>query len=124
MLSNLLEADLIFEDIQTVIGRGLNSYTQVPCLKDDELIWENEDFEQIGTEIITKPNDPFKSNGGIKFINGEIASGIIKISALDEPDQIIEAPAKVYFNQEDIINAIKKETINQNTILVLSLIHI
>ena len=36
MLANLLEADLIFEDIQTVIGTGLNAYTQVPCLKDDE----------------------------------------------------------------------------------------
>ena len=41
MLANLLEADLIFEDIQTVIGTGLNAYTQVPCLKDDELIWKN-----------------------------------------------------------------------------------
>ena len=119
MLANLLEADLIFEDIQTVIGTDLNAYTQVPCLKDDELIWKNKDFEQIGTEIISKPNDPFKSNGGIKFINGEIVSGIMKVSALDEPDQIIEAPAKVFFNQEDIIDAIKSETINQNTILVL-----
>ena len=96
MLANLLEADLIFEDIQTVIGTGLNAYTQVPCLKDDELIWKNKDFEEIGTEIITKPNDPFKSNGGIKFINGEIASGIMKVSALDEPDRVIEAPAKVF----------------------------
>ena len=36
----------------------------------------------------------------------------MKVSALDEPDQVIEAPAKV-FNQEDIIDAIKRETINQ-----------
>ena len=45
------------------------------------LQWKKLDRNK-NTKSISTVNSPFKSNGGIKFIGGDIAEGLIKISAL------------------------------------------
>ena len=121
LLENLLEGDLIYKDIQTVAGFGLESYTKTPYLDEihpTDLHWKELDRNQ-NTKSISNINNPFKSNGGIKFIGGDIAEGVIKVSALKDENEIIAAPAKVFTSQESVLKAFNNGDLNSDLIIVL-----
>ena len=121
LLSNLLEGDLIYSDIETVAGFGLEHYTKIPYLdevKSSCLQWKDLDQNE-NTKSISNINNPFKSNGGIKFIGGDIAEGVIKVSALKDEDEIIHAPARVFTNQESVLEAFNNGDLNTDLIIVL-----
>ena len=121
LLENLLEGDLIYKDIQTVTGFGLESYTKTPYLDEihpTDLHWKELDRNQ-NTKSISNINNPFKSNGGIKFIGGDIAEGVIKVSALKDENEIIAAPAKVFISQESVLEAFNNGDLNSDLIIVL-----
>ena len=122
LLTNLLEADLIYEDIQTVAGLGLTNYTKIPSCNNNEkekLEWRKLTSTKSTPKSIARACKPFKNNGGIKFIDGDIAQGVIKVSALENENEVIEAPAKVFTNQNDVLHAFKKNELNQDSIIVL-----
>lgn len=121
LLTNLLEGDLIYQDIQTVAGFGLEHYTRTPYLDEmhpADLQWKQLDRNQ-NTKSISNIYNPFKSNGGIKFIGGDIAEGLIKVSALKDENEIIAAPAKVFTSQESVLEAFNNGDLNSNLIIVL-----
>jgi len=121
LLTNLLEGDLIYQDIQTVAGFGLEHYTKTPYLDEmspADLQWKELDRNQ-NTKSISNVNSPFKSNGGIKFIGGDIAEGLIKVSALKDENEIITAPAKVFTSQESVLEAFNNGDLNSDLIIVL-----
>jgi phosphogluconate dehydratase len=122
LLTNLLEADLIYEDIQTVAGLGLTNYTKIPSCNNNEkekLEWRKLASTKSTPKSIARACKPFKNNGGIKFIDGDIAQGVIKVSALENENEVIEAPAKVFTNQNDVLHAFKKNELNHDSIIVL-----
>jgi len=121
LLANLLEGDLIYHDIQTVAGFGLEHYTKTPYLDEmdpAELQWRELDRNK-NTKSISNVNSPFKSNGGIKFIGGDIAEGLIKVSALKDENEVINAPAKVFISQESVLEAFNNGDLNSDLIIVL-----
>jgi len=121
LLSNLMEGDLIYQDIETVAGFGLENYTKIPYIDGvnvTNLKWKNLDQNQ-NTKTISTIDNPFKSNGGIKFIGGDIAEGVIKVSALKDENEVIVAPAKVFLSQEDVLDAFKNGDLNSNLFIVL-----
>jgi phosphogluconate dehydratase len=122
LLTNLLDADLIYENIQTVAGLGLQNYTKIPAINDsneNNLDWREVDFELITATSIRTAKNPFKNNGGIKFIGGDIAEGVIKVSALEKENEIITGPARVFTSQEDVLNAFELNELNADLIIVL-----
>ena len=122
LLTNLLEADLIYEDIQTVAGLGLTNYTKIPSCNNNEkekIEWKKLVSTKSTPTSIARACKPFKNNGGIKFIDGDIAQGVMKVSALENENEVIEAPAKVFTNQDDVLHAFKTNELNQDSIIVL-----
>ena len=121
LLSNLMEGDLIYKDIETVAGFGLESYTKIPYIDKKNaknLKWKDLDQNQ-NTKSISTIDNPFKCNGGIKFIGGDIAEGVIKVSALKDENEIIVAPAKVFLSQEDVLDAFKDGALDSDLFIVL-----
>jgi phosphogluconate dehydratase len=121
LIANLLEGDLIYKDIQTVAGLGLERYTKTPYLDEmdsADLLWKKLDQNQ-STKSISSIDNPFKSNGGIKFISGDIAEGVIKVSALKDENEIITAPAKVFTSQEGVLEAFNNGDLDTDLIIVL-----
>ena len=119
LINNLLEEDLLFNDVETVVGKGLDSYTKSIQIKNNKLIWEDIDPKNPNPNIITGVKNPFKINSGMKFITGNIAKGIIKVSALKDENEVINAPAKVFFDQETVIEAFQNNDFIEDTIIVL-----
>ena len=122
LLKNLIDGELIYEDIHTVAGLGLSHYTKVPTIgasQGSELQWEELAMHSQPLKSITTAHKPYKPNGGIKFIGGDIAEGLIKVSALKNENEIISAPVRVFLTQDEVLNAYVHDELNQDMILVL-----
>jgi phosphogluconate dehydratase len=119
VISTLLENGLLHENVQTIIGKGLKKYTQEPKIDAHRLIWVEGPKESLNKSIIRSASDPFSKDGGIKILQGNLGRSVIKTAAVEESHRIINAPAIVFLEQQDLIDAFKKDELNQDFIAVL-----
>lgn len=119
VIRTLLDNQLLHEDVQTIIGKGLRQYTQEPKIKDGELIWEEGVTASLNTSIIRAANEPFTSDGGIKLLKGNLGRAVIKTAAVAPEHRIVEAPAIVFYEQADLIAAFKRGELNKDFIAVV-----
>ncbi|WBU59329.1 phosphogluconate dehydratase [Paracoccus albus] len=119
MIRHLLEAGMLHEDVRTVAGGGLNRYTTEPKLKDGRVIWEDGPKESLNEKILRPVSDPFAKSGGLKQLEGNLGRGVIKVSAVAPERHIIEAPARVFSDQEQVKAAFKAGEFTEDTIVVV-----
>ena len=120
LIGELLEKGLLHEVIITVAAeRGMNSYTQEPKLVDDSLLWEEGPTKSLDPQVISTVDEPFSETGGLHLIHGNLGRGMSKISAVAEEHHIVEAPAMVFDDQDDVVAAFKRGEMEQDLIVVL-----
>ncbi len=118
LINYLLDEGMLFDDVFTVLGKGLDSYRKKISITKDKIEW-NEPATSIDQSIIRDCKNPFRKSGGIKFIKGNIGSGLIKTSALKNSLSTIKGPAKVFNSQEEVITAFENNNLNQDCIIVV-----
>ena len=120
LIGELLKSELMHEDIMTVAStRGMNSYTQEPKLVDGELIWEQGPDQSLDDKVVATVKKPFSTTGGLHLIQGNLGRGMSKISAVAEEHQVVEAPAMVFDDQDDVVAAFKRGEMDKDLIVVL-----
>ena len=119
MIGELLEAGLLHEDVTTVAGEGLSRYTQEPKLTGDGLVWEDGARESLNEKILRPARDPFQATGGLRHLSGNLGRGVMKVSAVAEERQVIEAPARVFDDQHAVKDAFKAGEFTEDTIVVV-----
>ena len=67
-IASLLDAGLLHEDVQTVVGRGLRRYTQEPKLDGDGVMWLDGTTMSHDTSVLRGVEDPFDTDGGLKTL--------------------------------------------------------
>jgi phosphogluconate dehydratase len=108
VVRQLLDAGLAHADVTTVAGPSLRLYQQEPFLDDDgRLVWREGTARSLNTEILRPVDDPFQSEGGLRVLKGPLGRGIIKTSAVKPEHLVIEAPALVFHDQEELLAAHK-----------------
>ena len=117
-IGSLLDGGYLFEDVQTILGKGLEVYRNKLEIEDDNIIWKN-NSKILDQSIIRDVNNPFRNSGGLKLLDGNIGKGIIKTSALKNPDKVIKAPALVFNDQEQVLKAFKAGELNKDCIIVV-----
>ncbi len=119
VIGQLLELDLLHEDVETVAGPGLARYTQEPKLKDGKLIWEDGASTSGNEKILRRGDDPFQASGGLKLLKGNIGRASIKVSAVKPENRIVEAPVRIFHDQEDVKAAFKAGELDRDVIVVV-----
>ena len=119
MISQLLEYGYLHNDVQTIMGLGLETYTKEPKLVDGKIEYVPSSIKTHNEKILRPVIDPFQKSGGIKKLDGNLGTCIIKISSVPMEKQIIEAPARVFDSQEDVKNAFKKNKLDSDSIIVV-----
>ena len=119
VIGQLLELDLLHEDVETVAGPGLARYTQEPKLKDGKLIWEDGASNSGNDKILRRGDDPFQASGGLKLLKGNIGRASIKVSAVKPENRIVEAPVRIFHDQEHVKAAFKAGELDRDVIVVV-----
>jgi len=119
VIRTLLENGLLHEDVRTILGQGLTAYTKEPKINNHELTWEVGPTESLNTSIIRPANEPFSADGGIKILHGNLGRSVIKTAAVGLENRIVEAPAIVFDEQIDLINAFKRGELEKDFVAVL-----
>ena len=104
VIRELLDAGLMHEDVLTVRAGGIREYARIPVMDGGALVWK--DVGDSKDESIVRPADqPFSATGGLKLLTGNLGRSVIKVSAVPDDRHVIEAPARVFDSQDDLLAA-------------------
>lgn len=123
LIRELLQAGLLHPDAETLIGSLGDVYTKEPYLLnkdgDQTLQWRDAPAESLDLSVLAPAHAPFMREGGLKLLKGNIGKGLIKISAVPEERWQVTAPARVFNNQADVIQAYESQQLNQDVVVVV-----
>ena len=119
MIGELLEAGLLHPDTRTVAGDGLEAYTREPKLGETGLEWVEGAQETHNDKILRSVAEPFQRTGGIRRLAGNLGTGVMKVSAVAPDRHVIEAPARVFGDQEEVKAAFKAGEFVSDTVVVV-----
>jgi phosphogluconate dehydratase len=120
MIGELLQAGLLHEDVRTIAGDGLRRYTAEPKLDaHGEVPWEEGTRESLNTDVLRPASAPFQATGGLTLLRGDLGAAVIKTSAVKPERHIVEAPARIFHDQEDVKAAFHAGELNQDVICVV-----
>lgn len=119
MIGELLNAGLLHDDVDTIVGKGLSHYTQEPVLQDGKLEYREGSAKSENEKILRPVSNPFQPEGGVKQLRGNLGHGMMKVSAVAPERQIVEAPIRVFEDQHDVKTAFQKGEFTSDTIVVV-----
>ncbi|MGC1496917.1 MAG: phosphogluconate dehydratase [Sulfitobacter sp.] len=119
MIGQLLSAGLLHNDVTTIVGDGLERYTQDPKLLDEKLTWVPGPTASLNDKILRPASDPFQPTGGLKRLDGSLGAAVTKVSAVKPEHQICEAPARVFHDQDAVKAAYQAGEFNSDVIVVV-----
>jgi phosphogluconate dehydratase len=103
LVNQLRSINMLNEDVVNVMGEGLDAYTRKPQIDADRNIsWGEPVVENGDNTIVASAAAPFAAEGGMRTVNGNLGTGVVKISAVDKQYQIIEAPCKIFDTQDSL----------------------
>jgi phosphogluconate dehydratase len=119
LVRELLDAGLVHEDVQTVVGRGLGAYAREPHLADGRLAWRDAPKATGDDGVLRSVAEPFAETGGLRLLTGNLGRGVIKVSAVKPEHRVVEAPAAVFDDQNDVAAAFKAGTLARDVVVVV-----
>jgi phosphogluconate dehydratase len=114
----LMDAGLIHGDILTV-GGTMADYARVPTLDGDALVWRDCPPASGDPTILRPVSDPHAPDGGMRLLSGNLGRAVIKVSAVDEDRLTIEAPARIFTDQDSVIAAFKAGELERDVVVVV-----
>jgi len=116
VIRELIASGHLHGDILTAGGDTLAGAK--PALDDDALTWR--DPGASGDETILRPvSTPFSPDGGMRILTGNLGRACIKVSAVDADHWIVEAPARVFSDQSEVLDAFKHGELERDVVVVV-----
>jgi phosphogluconate dehydratase len=119
LMRELLNAGLMHADAQTVAGLGLDAYTQEPWLSPAGLAWRPAPTKSGDTTVLRPVSEPFSADGGLKLLRGNLGRSVIKTSAVKNEHRVVEAPARVFDAQDDVMKAFEAGELARDVVVVV-----
>ena len=117
VIRELLDAGLAHGDIRTVYGASLRDGAREPRLDGEALDFVAPPATSAGPAILRGVADPFQPHGGFRLLTGNLGRGTIKTSAVDPARLTIEAPARVFADQNAVIAAFKAGELERDVVV-------
>ena len=115
----LLDNGYLHNDVKTVLGDGLEAFASEPVLKNNEIEWRAGPTTSGNASIISDAKTPFSANGGLRTVSGNLGRGIVKVSAVKPEHYLITAPARVFYDQNDVVTAFENGELERDVIIIL-----
>ena len=131
-IATLLDAGLIHRDIMTVAGKDLGDYAKEPALTETApvhlglrpapecaIVWQNPPAVPLDETVLRPASNPFLPDGGMRLVQGNLGRGTFKTSAVDAQYWTIEAPIRVFTDQDAVTTAFKAGELDRDIIIVV-----
>ena len=119
LISQLLDAGLLHEDVNTIMGPSLRHFGRQAVLTNGEVGYSKAPKKSLNQKILRAIDDPFQLSGGLQNLKGNLGTAVVKISAVDEERRFIEAPAAVFHSQDAVKKAFQSGALNRDVIVVV-----
>lgn len=119
LIKTLRDGNLLNENVKNIMGDGLANYTLEPYLNKGELAWRDVPSESMDENILRSYDNPFSPTGGLKILKGNIGRSVIKVSAVKREHWKVCAPAVVFDDQDEVIEAFKRRELNKDVVVVV-----
>jgi phosphogluconate dehydratase len=119
VIAALLESGLLHADL---LSAGADRFTEFACepvLEGGELAWAPAPAEPRDTSMLRPVNDPFRADGGMRLVHGPLGRGIFKTSAVEPSRWTIEAPCRVFTDQDQVRDAFKAGEFTEDVVVVV-----
>lgn len=119
MITQLIAAGLLHEDVETILGHGLNRFTEAPELKADTVEWKKVSAKSGDRSVLREFAKPFQKEGGMRLVKGTIGRAIVKVSAVANEHHSVTAPARVFTSQAGFASAFEAGELKSDMVVVV-----
>ena len=119
LFRQLLDAGLMHGDAKTAWGDNFASFTQESYVDEGKICWRESPYQPLDKDVLTTVDSSFSSEGGIRLLSGNLGRGVIKVSAVAEEHQVVEAPAVVIDNQDKLEPLFKSGALDRDCVIVV-----
>ncbi|MEO7494630.1 MAG: phosphogluconate dehydratase [Massilia sp.] len=119
VIRELLDAGMLHNDVNTILGKGLRAHCAEPFLDGDKLYWKPVPAKSADENVLRTVSAPFAADGGMILVEGNLGRAVMKISAVKEEHRVVEAPALTFNSQEDFMHAYQAGQLDRDFVAVL-----
>ena len=119
VISQLLDAGLLHDDVLGVHGGGMRRQAQQPYLDDLTLRWRDPPAQPGDPDVVRPASAPFDSEGGLRCLQGNLGRAVVKISAVAPQFRRHQAPARIFESQDALLAAFKAGQLTGDFIAVV-----
>ena len=119
VIRELLAAGLLHGDVLTVAGQSLSRYTEEPKFNGDTIAWQPAPLISSDDSVLRAAAAPFSPDGGLRVLRGNLGRSVIKVSAVKAQHRVVEAPALIFDDQNDVLAAFKRGELQRDFVAVV-----
>ncbi len=119
VIRELVEAGLAHDDILTVYGTSLLDGAREPRLENEALAWHDAPQQSGDPMILRGAAEPFSADGGMRLVQGNLGRATFKTSAVTDDRWTIEAPCRVFADQDEVVAAFKAGELERDVVVVV-----
>ncbi|MDI4631492.1 phosphogluconate dehydratase [Pelomonas sp. V22] len=119
VIRELLDAGLMHEDVLSVAGKSLRPFTRLPVTSEQGVGWQDLPAASSDDSVVRTAAAPFSATGGLKLLAGNLGRAVIKVSAVPEDRHIVEAPARIFNDQDSMLAAFKAGELERDVVVVV-----
>ena len=119
LIGTLLDAGLLHADVTTVWGQGLDAYRRMPSVDAKGRLAWIEPGESGNRNILRPAGEPFHADGGLRVLQGNLGRSVIKVSSVPDDRHVIEAPAVIFHDQDDVRAAFERGDLDRDFVAVV-----
>ncbi len=119
LIRELLNGGYLHDDVETVVGHGLERYTRMPTWQDNTLTWTPAVAESGDTSVLSSASEPFAPDGGLRVLDGNLGRGVMKVSAVAREHHKVEAEAVVFDEQDELKAAFDRGDLDRDCVVVV-----
>jgi len=119
LIAQLLDAGLL-HDIPTIAGSGMDAYRTAPFLEKDKTVhWVPSTAVSLDPHTLRPVEQPFRADGGLRLLTGNLGRAVIKVSSVPEDRYTIEAPARIFDDQDAAQKAFDRGEFTEDVVVVV-----
>ncbi|MBB1062016.1 phosphogluconate dehydratase [Marilutibacter spongiae] len=120
MIGELLDAGLLHGDVETVAGPGLARYRVEAGLDEaGGLVHVPAPGRSAALSVLRPVAEPFRADGGLRVLRGNLGTGAIKVSAVPDDRQVVEAPCRIFSEQGEVKHAFEQGELDRDVVVVV-----